>query len=197
MAFKMKDIPQTLRVYNWRIDTREFIGACDAYIPPHTGLPACCTETAPPEIPAGQVALFDENAGTWSLTEDHRGETVYDIATGVAKYIDDPGALSPDTVSTAPSGPFMKWNGQEWVKDEAAEKAAYFAKAASRRDTLLASARETIADWQTELQLDVISDDDKASLIKWMAYIKALKAIDLSNVTDEDSYESIEWPEFP
>ena len=197
MAFEMKDIPQTLRVYNWRTDTREFIGASDAYLPPHTGLPACCTETAPPEIPAGQVALFDEKAGTWSLTEDHRGETVYDTATGAARYIDKPGALPSDTVSTGPSSQFMKWNGEEWTKDEEAEKAAYYANAVAQRDTLLDKAREAVADWQTELMLNVISDDDKASLIKWMAYIKALKAVDLSKVTDTDSYESIEWPESP
>ncbi|VVT53878.1 Phage tail fiber assembly protein [Kosakonia radicincitans] len=191
MAFEMKDIPQTLRVYNWRTDTREFIGASDAYLPPHTGLPACCTETAPPEIPAGQVALFDEKAGTWSLTEDHRGETVYDTATGVARYIDAPGALSPDTVSTAPSGPFMKWDGQSWMKDEAAEKAAQVADAVARRDTLLAAAREIIGEWQSELLLGSLGDADKASLKEWLDYIRLLKQVNTDNAPD------ITWPQQP
>ncbi|SEL24214.1 virus tail fibre assembly protein, lambda gpK [Kosakonia sacchari] len=191
MAFEMKDIPQTLRVYNWRTDTREFIGASDTYLPPHTGLPACCTETAPPEIPAGHVAVFDEKAGTWSLTEDHRGETVYGTATGVARYIDAPGALPPDTVSTAPSGPFMKWDGQEWIKDEAAEKAAQVADAVARRDTLLAAARETIGEWQSELLLGSLGDADKASLKEWLDYIRLLKQVNTDNAPD------IVWPVEP
>lgn len=33
----MSDTPQTIKIYNLRSDTNEFIGAGDAYIPPHTG----------------------------------------------------------------------------------------------------------------------------------------------------------------
>ncbi|KAB7695985.1 phage tail protein, partial [Plesiomonas shigelloides] len=33
-SFAMSDEPQTLRVYNLRADTNEFIGAGDAYIAP-------------------------------------------------------------------------------------------------------------------------------------------------------------------
>lgn len=71
------------------------------------------------------------------------------------------------------------------------------AKAESQRQSLLTSANTTIADWRTELQLDVISDEDKASLIKWMAYIKVLKALDFASVTDEAEYKAIEWPGKP
>ncbi len=39
--------------------TNEFIGEGDAYIPPHTGLPANSTDIAPPDIPAGFVAVFN------------------------------------------------------------------------------------------------------------------------------------------
>lgn len=70
-------------------------------------------------------------------------------------------------------------------------------KAESQRQNLLTAADDTIADWRTELQLDVISEDDKASLIKWMAYIKALKALDFSGVMDEAGYKAIEWPDKP
>ncbi|ELJ2785953.1 tail fiber assembly protein, partial [Salmonella enterica subsp. enterica] len=52
MAFQMSDKAQTIKIYNLRSDTNEFIGAGDAYIPPHTGLPANCTDIAPPDIPA-------------------------------------------------------------------------------------------------------------------------------------------------
>jgi hypothetical protein len=44
----------------------------------------------------------------------------------------------------------------------------------------LSKAQETISFWQTELQLGIISDEDKASLIAWMQYIKAVQAVDTS-----------------
>ncbi|CQB61347.1 Gifsy-2 prophage tail fiber assembly like-protein [Salmonella enterica subsp. enterica serovar Typhimurium str. DT104] len=38
MTFKMSEQAQTIKIFNLRSDTNEFIGAGDAYIPPHTGL---------------------------------------------------------------------------------------------------------------------------------------------------------------
>lgn len=70
-------------------------------------------------------------------------------------------------------------------------------RAEAQRQNLLTAANVTTADWRTELQLDTLSDDDKASLVKWMAYIKALKVLDLSSVSDEAGYSSINWPEEP
>lgn len=71
------------------------------------------------------------------------------------------------------------------------------AKAEAQRQSLLTAANAATADWRTELQLDVISEEDKASLIKWMAYIKALKALELSRVSDEAGYSALVWPEQP
>lgn len=70
MTFKMSDTPQTIKIYNLRSDTNEFIGAGDAYIPPHTGLPANCTDIVPPGIPASHIAIFDAETETWSLKDD-------------------------------------------------------------------------------------------------------------------------------
>ncbi|MDJ3698387.1 phage tail protein, partial [Salmonella enterica] len=36
MTFKMSSKARTITIYNLRSDTNEFIGAGDAYIPPHT-----------------------------------------------------------------------------------------------------------------------------------------------------------------
>jgi len=60
-----------------------------------------------------------------------------------------------------------------------------------KKSSLLDEARSTISLWQTELQLGIISDDDKASLIAWMNYIKAVQAVDTSKAPD------ITWPEQP
>ncbi|ECG8627938.1 DUF4376 domain-containing protein [Salmonella enterica subsp. diarizonae] len=117
MAFQMSDKAQTIKVFNLRSDTNEFIGAGDAYIPPHTGLPADCTDIAPPDIPASHTAVFDTEKQTWGLFEDHRGETVYDTTTGSQVYISEPGTLPENTTTQAPASPIDKFENGQWVAD--------------------------------------------------------------------------------
>ncbi|ECV5352139.1 DUF4376 domain-containing protein [Salmonella enterica subsp. enterica] len=117
MAFKMSNEPQTIKIFNLRSDTNEFIGAGDAYIPPHTGLPANCTDIAPPDIPASHIAVFDAETETWSLHEDHRGETVYDTTTGNPIYISNPGPLPENTTTRAPASSVDKFENGKWVAD--------------------------------------------------------------------------------
>ncbi|ECY4825585.1 tail fiber assembly protein, partial [Salmonella enterica subsp. enterica serovar Lindern] len=73
----------------------------------------------------------------------------------------------------------------------------YPKKAESQRQRLLDDAADITEDWRTDLQLEIISDEDKASLVKWMTYIKKLKALDLSGVKDETDYNAIKWPAKP
>ncbi|EBG7290713.1 DUF4376 domain-containing protein [Salmonella enterica] len=117
MTFKMSEQAQTIKVYNLRSDTNEFIGAGDAYIPPHTGLPANCTDVAPPDIPASHTAVFDTEKQTWSLFEDHRGKTVYDTTTGNPIYISEPGPLPENTTTQARALPIDKFENGQWVAD--------------------------------------------------------------------------------
>ncbi|HHA3523137.1 TPA: DUF4376 domain-containing protein [Salmonella enterica subsp. enterica serovar Singapore] len=117
MAFKMSNEPQTIKIFNLRSDTNEFIGAGDAYIAPHTGLPANCTDIVPPDIPASHIAVFDPETETWSLNEDHRGETVYDTQTGNPIYISEPGPLPENTTTQAPASPIDKFENGKWVAD--------------------------------------------------------------------------------
>ncbi|EMK5856601.1 tail fiber assembly protein [Salmonella enterica] len=73
----------------------------------------------------------------------------------------------------------------------------YHAKAETTRQKLLTDANSTIVDWRTELALGDISDDDKANLTQWMAYIRKLKTLDLSSVKDSATFTEIRWPELP
>ncbi|ENQ3900876.1 tail fiber assembly protein, partial [Salmonella enterica] len=73
----------------------------------------------------------------------------------------------------------------------------YQAKAETTRQKLLNDADNAIEDWRTELSLGIISDEDKACLVKWMTYIKALKALDLSDVKDEAGFKAVNWPDKP
>ncbi|EAB8058532.1 phage tail protein [Salmonella enterica subsp. enterica serovar Mikawasima] len=117
MTFKMSNEARTIKIYNLRADTNEFIGAGDAWIPPHTGLPANCTDIAPPDIPASHIAVFDAGTETWSLHEDHRGETVYDTQTGNQVYISEAGPLPENTTTQAPASPVDKFENGKWVAD--------------------------------------------------------------------------------
>ncbi|EAQ7896276.1 tail fiber assembly protein, partial [Salmonella enterica] len=155
---------------NLRSDTNEFIGAGDAYIPPHTGLPANCTDIAPPDIPASHIAVFDAETETWSLKEDHRGETVYDTTTGNQMYISDPGPLPENVTSVSPDGEYQKWDGKAWVKDEAAETAARLREAEGTKNRLLQMAAEKIAPLQDAVDLEIATDDEKARLDEWKKY---------------------------
>ncbi len=87
MAFRMSEQPRTIKIYNLLAGTNEFIGEGDAYIPPHTGLPANSTYIAPPDIPAGFVAVFNSDEASWHLVEDHRGKTVFMTWLPATRYL--------------------------------------------------------------------------------------------------------------
>lgn len=193
----MTDTSRTIRIYNLSSQTGEFIGAGDAFIPEHTGLPAHCTDLAPPEAPEGFVAVFDASLEKWSITEDNRGKTAFDKNTGQPILIAHLGTLPENCVLISPNGKFQKWDGTGWVVDEVAMRSGYLSQAEMARQELLSEADKVTGDWRIELMLGSISDDDKELLIKWMAYIKELKALDFSSVTDGASYEAILWPVLP
>ncbi|EAA7900511.1 tail fiber assembly protein [Salmonella enterica] len=190
MAFKMSNEPQTIKIFNLRSDTNEFIGAGDAYIPPHTGLPANCTDIAPPDIPASHIAVFDAETETWSLHEDHRGETVYDTTTGNQMYISDPGPLPENVTSVSPGGEYQKWDSKAkvWVKDEAAETAARLREAEGNKSRLLQMASGKIAPLQDAVDLGIATDDEKAQLDEWKKYRVLVNRVDTTNP---------DWPQKP
>ncbi|EAN9691794.1 tail fiber assembly protein [Salmonella enterica] len=190
MTFKMSEQAQTIKIFNLRSDTNEFIGAGDAYIPPHTGLPANCTDIAPPDIPASNIAIFDAETQTWSLHEDHRGETVYDTTTGNQVYISEPGPLPENVTSVSPGGEYQKWDGKAkvWVKDEAAEIAAQLREAEETKSRLLQMASEKIAPLQDAVDLGIATDDEKAQLDEWKKYRVLVNRVYTTNP---------DWPDVP
>ncbi|HAG1883047.1 TPA: tail fiber assembly protein [Salmonella enterica] len=190
MPFKMSDTPQTIKIFNLRSDTNEFIGAGDAYIPPHTGLPANCTDIAPPDIPSSHIAVFDAETQTWNLKEDHRGETVYDTTTGNQMYISEPGPLPENVTSVSPGGGYKKWDSKAkvWVNDEGAEVAARLREAEGTKSRLLQMASGKIAPLQDAVDLGIATDDEKAQLDEWKKYRVLVNRVDTSNP---------DWPEQP
>ncbi|EKP1940818.1 tail fiber assembly protein, partial [Salmonella enterica] len=103
---------------------------------------------------------------TWSLHEDHRGETVYDTTTGNQVYISAPGPLPENVTSVSPDGEYQKWDSkaQVWVNDEVAEAAARLREAEGTKNRLLQMASEKIAPLQDAVDLGIATDDEKARL---------------------------------
>lgn len=178
-------------VYNYDGVTREYLTTSVEFLPVGVGIPANACTTPPGEGEAGFAILRTSGLDGWELVPDHRGETVYETATGQPVKITIPGDYTGGVTTIAPSTPYDKWNGSEWVTDEDAQKSGQVQEAQQQKSSLLAEAQSTISLWQTELQLGIISDDDKASLIAWMKYIQALNAVDTSAAPD------IDWPVKP
>ena len=81
----------------------------------------------------------------------------------------------------------------EWVPDPAYvrthEDDVYDAEAT--RNQLKTEAEDIMSGWVLDLNLGLISDEDKQKLIAWRLYVKALDALEL------DAAPDIEWPPRP
>lgn len=64
-------------------------------------------------------------------------------------------------------------------------------EAEMERQRLIDEANAIMADWLIDLQLGMISDEDKAKLILWRQYVKDVKATDISSAPE------VLWPEKP
>ena len=181
--------PGDIRCFYYSPDTGEYTGWSDEYINAGVSMPGHSTDIDPGDEVAGEVSVFIN--GAWSQEEDHRGEIVYSTTNGMTSTIDYIGSVHDGYTTIAPSGPYDKWDGEKWVTDTDAQHAGDVKAADQQKAVLLAKAQETISFWQTELQLGMISDEDKASLIAWMNYIKAVQAVDTSKAPD------ITWPTPP
>ncbi|EEZ8991247.1 TPA: tail fiber assembly protein [Escherichia coli] len=190
MTFKMSDKARTIRVFNFLEDTKEFIGSGDAYIPPHTGLPANCTDIAPPEIPEGFTAMFDTADNSWRLVEDHRGETVYSTETGNAVPISELGELPENVTFIAPDGEYQRWDGSQWVTDEEAKRDALINQAAEKKASLLKQTGEQIAILQDAVDFGEATPEEQEQLTALRKLRIKLNRIQPENAPD------IDWSDF-
>ena len=178
-------------VFNYDGETREFLSTSTEFLAVGVGIPANSCIDAPVAEKDGFAICRSVSLDGWVYVIDHRGETVYDTETGKPVEITGLGDYPDNVTIIEPLTPYDRWNGSEWVTNADAQKSGQIAAAEQKKASLLAEAQSTISLWQTELQLGIISDDDKASLIAWMKYIQALNAVDTSTAPD------IEWPVKP
>lgn len=180
-----------ITIYNYNGETREYISSSVEYLPFGVGVPANSCVDVPGSKKDGFAIRRNADSTGWEYVADHRGETVYSTETGQKVTISDIGDYPENTTTKAPSTQYDKWNGTAWVTDSDEQQAAAVAEADAQKAALLSTANATISLWQTELQLGIISDDDKAALIAWIGYIKAVQAVDTSTSPE------ITWPEQP
>ncbi|MEC9884025.1 tail fiber assembly protein [Escherichia marmotae] len=190
MTFKMSAEAQTIRVFNYLDGTNEFIGESDAYIPPHTGLPANSTDIAPPDIPAGFAAVFNADEMKWHLMEDHRGKTVYSTETGVAVTVSELGSLPENVTSVSPDGEYQRWNGSQWVTDEEARRNALINQAAEKKAGLLKQMGEQIAVLQDAIDFGEATPEEQEQLTALRKLRIKLNRIQPENAPD------IDWSDF-
>ncbi|OCJ24616.1 tail fiber assembly protein [Serratia sp. 14-2641] len=183
------DESQTVRVYNYRADTGEFVSESDAFIPAGTGLPAYCTRLLPPVAKLGYAIVF--NGTSWGVVQDYRGQSVYSILDSLSFTISELGPLPENTTLIKPDSIFDEWNGNGWVKNEKKEIEFNIKKSEETRSNLLSDASLKISYWQTKLLLGTIKEDEKSILSVWIDYIDAINAIDLSKGND------VVWPDLP
>ncbi|EJT8692915.1 tail fiber assembly protein, partial [Escherichia coli] len=149
------------------------------------------TYIAPPDIPVGFVAVFNSDEASWHLVEDHRGKTVYDVASGDSLFISELGPLPENITWLSPEGEFQKWNGTAWVKDTEAEKLFRIREAEETKNSLMQVASEHIAPLQDAADLEIATEEETSLLEAWKKYRVLLNRVDTSTAPD------IEWPAIP
>ena len=189
--FKLAEIPGEITVFNYSYFTREYINSSTEYLAVGVGIPADSCLDSPPGNKNGYVIVRSVDLLKWDYIEDHRGEKTYSTSTGAEIILNVLGEYPNDTTTIAPKTPYDKWDGSQWITDVNAQRVENIAIAEKQKSHRLQEAQAAISLWQTELQLGIISDEDKASLIAWLAYIKALKSVDINTLPN------INWPELP
>ncbi|EPK4331677.1 tail fiber assembly protein [Escherichia coli] len=180
-----------ITVYSYDGETREYFSSSVEFLPIGVGVPANSCIDAPGSKKEGFAIRRNADSTGWEYVADHRGETIYSTTTGKPVTVSQLGEYPEGTTTKAPSTQYDKWDGVEWVTDSDEQHAANVAAAEQQKVNLLNAANSKISLWQTELQLGIISDDDKATLIAWIGYIKAVQAVDTSTAPD------VIWPELP
>lgn len=173
-------------------EENEYVGASNDYLLQGVGLSANCYPDAP-EVPdeSGKAVRRSADLTRWEIVTDHRGKTAWNTTDRTSQQITFLGDL-PDTLTfIQPESDFDKWDGNIWVTDETARKAAAVDEAQNKKSRLLSQIRDITSIWQTQLQMGDISDENKVSLSLWLNYYNQVNAVNIDDAPD------IVWPDAP
>ncbi|NBJ29593.1 tail fiber assembly protein [Citrobacter sp. DNRA3] len=178
-------------VFNYDSQTRAYLTQSTEYLPVGVSIPANSCTDKPLVTKSGYVVCRNSKLTGWEYQADHRGETVWNIKTGESMQITAPGDYPANTTLYEPATPYDKWNGERWVTDVAAQKAAEVAEANATKAALINNASEQIAPLQDAVDLDMATGDEKARFNEWRKYRVLLTRVDTSTAP------AIIWPEAP
>lgn len=179
----------TVKVSGFDPATGEHVATYDVRILEGTGIPGYSTMTLAPTADYGYTVCWD--GSVWGQVEDLRGKTAYKKSDRTPETVRSLGPLDDAYTLLAPTTPFDKWNGSEWVTDTDAQHAADVAAAEQKKNTLRAAADAEISWLQDAVDAGIASDEETALLAEWKKYRVLLMRVDTSKAPD------IEWPKPP
>lgn len=181
-----------ITVYNYDFGTREYISSSVEYLAVGVGIPAHSCLDAPGENKPGYTICRTADLQAWEYITDHRGETVYKTTNGHSVEITAPGDYPDNTTILAPSTPYDKWDGKQWVTDKVSQHAAAIESAERQKQSLIDTAMASTGLIQLKLQAGrKLTETEAAKLNAVLDYIDAVTATDISSAPD------ISWPELP
>ncbi|EGN0941861.1 tail fiber assembly protein, partial [Escherichia coli] len=153
----------------------------------------------------GVTWLFSEDDKNWyEEQKNFASDTIKMVYTGDGRVVwvgKDVTGIEPRNASvievpditanrriTAPG--YWFYRNDEFVFD-------YKLKAEDERDALLKQSSIMTCEWEKDLLLGLISDEDREKLKAYRIYAKSLQAMDFSTIADKTSYNAIEWPVSP
>ncbi|WCG81567.1 tail fiber assembly protein [Pectobacterium sp. A5351] len=179
-----------ITVYHVNPATREYQSASYEYVMQGVGLPADSYADEPELPPVGQALRRAADGKSWEQVPDYRGQTVYITETRQPQTVTQFGELPDNVTLLKPATEFDVWNGKTWVIDKAAQAVAALKSAQQELATRKAAATSRINELTYAVNLDIATDEEKASLTAWQKYAVLLSRVDVS-ATD------IEWPIVP
>ena len=118
--FSEKD--QTITLYSFAADSKEYCGSFEYFWAIGTGLAANSTQLQPLEAKQGFTVIYDEESASWLYIEDHRGTKVYSTSTQQESEIDYLGAIQEGFTTNKPTSIFETWTGETWADQRTAEE---------------------------------------------------------------------------
>lgn len=202
-------LPTSVPAYSYLPDSGAFNGVTSAYESPlEPGvflLPAHTTNTVPPDMGKGQVAVWRDSE--WTLVADYRGQVVYDVKTKAPSRWLEVGDLPATVTLLEPTDPTMVWQGGVWVTppvtlEQAKASKLAQVKAAYRKalDTLNGTyTPQEIATWPQQIGEAAAYKSDAFAITPALDAIAKTRDIDKAELADRilkknQDYHRAFWP---
>ncbi|MCL6324181.1 tail fiber assembly protein [Pectobacterium polaris] len=179
-----------ITVYHVNPATREYLSASYEYVMQGVGLPADSYADEPELPPVGKALRRSADGKAWEVVPDYRGQTAYSTETRQPQAVTQFGELPDSITLLKPATEFDAWNGKAWVIDKEAQAAAAVKAAQGELASRKNAAVSRINELTYAANLDIATNEEKASLTAWQKYAVLLSRVDVS-ATD------IEWPIVP